>query len=125
MRIHKANPQAPLRMTRCTRQDVYEMYADTVYSCRPQWRGLAEMWENSLKRLREGGSGGVLRLRMRIHEANPHALLYTTRCILDVCRHGLLLPPSVARVGGDVGELPEAAERGWEWRGPSTAHADS
>ena len=43
----------------------------------------------------------------------------------DVCRHGLLLALLVARVGGDVGELPEAAEIGWEWRGPSTAHADS
>jgi hypothetical protein len=36
--------------------------------------------------------------------------MYTTRCIRDVCRHGLLLPLLVARVGGDVGELPDAAE---------------
>jgi len=38
---------------------------------------------------------------------------------------GIPLAPLVAGLGGDVGELPEAAEIGWECRGPSTEHADS
>ena len=33
-----------------------------------------------------------------------------TRCIRDVCRHGLLLAPLVTGLGGDLGELPDAAE---------------
>jgi hypothetical protein len=28
----------------------------------------------------------------------------------DVCRHGLLLAPLVTGLGGDLGELPDAAE---------------
>ncbi len=74
MRIQKANPHASLRMTvRGASSKI-----PTSREGREKW-GTRQSGENCLTPLGADESIGVLRLRMRIHRANPHASLRMTR----------------------------------------------